>query len=441
MLILLNQKNRTHATMTNMPHQRTPVADIASLIMGQAKDLSERLDAHRRELFPPEAVKPLRPFQLHEAAKFLGIKSSYLRNLSLEGKGPLPAVTASGRRSYTATQIRELRGYLDQTGRATRRYLPRRRETEHLQVIVTVNFKGGSCKTTTAAHLGQHLALRGYRVLALDLDPQASLSALCGIQPELDVGANESLYGAVRYDDEAQPLSAIIRPTNFPDLDIVPANIELTEFEYDTPRMLASSGGEASSIFFSRLDQALDGVRDNYDIVVIDCPPQLGYLTMAALCAATGVLITVHPQMLDVMSMCQFLLMMGNILDQLQNAGAALQQDWMRYLVTRFEPGDGPQAQMVDFMRALFGDYVLKRPMLKSVAISDAGMTKQTLYEVERRQFTPATYDRAMECLDAVNGEIEQLIRAAWGRLPGDAKISDQSESVRTGLKEVASGT
>ena len=54
--------------------------------------------------------------------------------------------------------------------------------------------------------------------------------------------------------------------------------------------------------------------------------------------------------------------------------------------------------------------------MLKSVAISDAGLTKQTLYEVERRQFTSSTYDRAMEALDAVNGEIEGLICKAWGR-------------------------
>jgi chromosome partitioning protein len=54
--------------------------------------------------------------------------------------------------------------------------------------------------------------------------------------------------------------------------------------------------------------------------------------------------------------------------------------------------------------------------MVKSVAISDAGLTKQTLYEVERKAFTPATYDRAMEALDAVNGEIEGLIYNAWGR-------------------------
>jgi chromosome partitioning protein len=59
---------------------------------------------------------------------------------------------------------------------------------------------------------------------------------------------------------------------------------------------------------------------------------------------------------------------------------------------------------------------VLNHPVLKSTAISDAGLTKQTLYEVERNQFTRSTYDRAIESLDAVNREIEGLIQGAWGR-------------------------
>jgi chromosome partitioning protein len=88
----------------------------------------------------------------------------------------------------------------------------------------------------------------------------------------------------------------------------------------------------------------------------------------------------------------------------------------MRYVVTRYEPGDGPQNQMVSFMRSMFGEYVLNHPVLKSTAISDAGITKQTLYEVEKSQFTRATYDRARESLDSVNGEIEDLIQKAWGR-------------------------
>lgn len=353
-------------------------------------------------------------FSSTEAAKLIGINDGYLRHLSLEGKGPQPAVGERGRRSYSAATIQGIREFLEEAGKGDRRYVPCRRGTEHLQVITVVNFKGGSGKTTTAAHLAQHLALNGYRVLALDLDPQASLSALYGFQPEFDVGDDQTLYGAVRYDSSRRSLRDIVQKTYFTNLDLVPGNLELMEFEHDTARVLGS--GVREGMFFTRMDEALSEVADDYDIVVVDCPPQLGFLTISALCAATAVLVTVHPQMLDVMSMCQFLLMTSELLATVARGGGSMEYDWMRYLVTRYEPGDGPQNQMVSFMRSLFGEHVLNYPMLKSTAISDAGITKQTLYEVERSQFTRATYDRAMESLNDVNGEIEQLINASWRR-------------------------
>jgi chromosome partitioning protein len=190
------------------------------------------------------------------------------------------------------------------------------------------------------------------------------------------------------------------------------------EFEHDTPRALMNRSGDP---FFTRIGAALAQVADVYDVVIIDCPPQLGFISMAALSAATAVLVTIHPQMLDVMSMCQFLRMTSDLLGIVADAGGNMTYDWMRYLVTRYEPGDGPQNQMVAFMRAMFGDHVLNNPVLKSTAISDAGITKQTLYEVERTQFTRATYERARESLDAVNSEIADLVQTAWGRAPGPA--------------------
>jgi chromosome partitioning protein len=312
--------------------------------------------------------------------------------------------------------VQALRAVLDETAKTGRRYQKHRRAGEHLQVIAVVNFKGGSGKTTTAAHLAQHLTLQGYRVLAVDLDPQASLSALHGFQPEFDVGENETIYGAIRYDSTRRSLRDIIRPTYFPGLDLIPGNLELMEFEHETPRALMQRRGGDDNLFFTRLARSLAEVEDQYDTVVIDCPPQLGYLTLSAMCAATGMLVTVHPQMLDVMSMCQFLLMTSEMLGVVAKAGGNMDYDWMRYLVTRYEPTDGPQTQMVAFMRSLFGERVLTSSMLKSTAISDAGITKQTLYEVSREQFTRATYDRAIESLDAVNSEIEGVIRTAWGR-------------------------
>jgi len=388
-------------------------AQLKTVIQEHGEKLSAQLQAHHRNIFPPEAQKTIRRFGSAEAAQLLGIAEGYLRQLGAERGKPSPG--KSGRRSYTVEDIAEIRKQLDQGARGDRRYLPHRRAGEKLQVITVMNFKGGSGKTTTAAHLAQYLALHGYRTLAIDLDPQASLSALFGQQPELDVGPNETLFGAIRYDEERRPIAEIVRQTYIPDLHMIPGNLELQEFEYVTPKALMERE-QGDTLFFARVGQALAEIQDHYDVVVIDCPPQLGYLTLSAMTAATAVLITIHPQMLDVMSMSQFLQMTGDLLDSVAKAGASTDYDWMKYLVTRFEPGDGPQNQMVAFLRQIFGEHVLNHPMLKSTAISDAGLTNQTIFEIERSQLTKSTYDRALDSVNNVNGEIEALIKSAWGR-------------------------
>lgn len=403
--------------MIDLPQEQRATADavrtsIAGMIGRDGSALSTELNALRKTLFPPASQKVLRSFSSGEAAKLIGVADGYLRQISLAGKGPQAETGPGGRRSYTLGQINELRELLDEAPKG-KRYVPRRMEGEHCQVLAVVNFKGGSGKTTTAAHLAQFLALKGYRVLAVDLDPQASLTALHGYQPEFDVDANETLYAAIRYDGQQRPLSDVIRKTYFPGLDLVPGNLELMEFEHDTPKALADRGSEP---FFGRIATALGTVEADYDVMVLDCPPQLGFLTLGALCAATAMIVTVHPQMLDVMSMCQFLLMTSDMLGVVQEAGAQLDYDFLRYVVTRYEPSDGPQTQMVGFMRSLFRERVLTHPMLKSTAISDAGLSKQTLYEIGRESFSRATYDRAIEALDSVNGEILTLMHQAWGR-------------------------
>lgn len=404
---------------TNLKDRSVNQSPIDVLIAADASNLSTHLQALRERLFPPSSVKELRRFTSGEAARLIGVSDSYLRQISLAGEGPKPDTGTNRRRLYTLEQVNELRRHLATTsnpGSKGRAYVPHRLGDEHLQVIAVTNFKGGSGKTTTAAHLAQYLALHGYRVLAVDLDPQASLSALFGYQPEFDVEENETLYGAIRYDADRRPLSEVIRKNYFPGLDIVPANLELQEFEHTTPKVLAEGGGLGDGLFFARVSSTFATVADNYDVIVIDCPPQLGFLTLGALCAATSVLVTVHPQMLDVASMSQFLFMTSDLLHVVREAGGDLRFDFFRYLVTRYEPNDSPQTQIVAFLRSLFGDRVLTHPMVKSTAVSDAGLTKQTLYEVGRENFARGTYDRALEALDAVNNEIEELIKQTWGR-------------------------
>jgi chromosome partitioning protein len=386
-------------------------------VQHHARVLSNQLRNLSASLFPPMSAKSLRSFSSGEVARFIGVSDGYLRQLSLDGLGPSPALATGGRRSYTLEQVNELRRYLAEVRpREALQFLPGRRARDQLQIITVANFKGGSAKTTTALYLTQYLALKGFRVLALDLDPQASLSAMFGYQPEFDIGANETLYGALRYDNERRSMAEVVRSTYFDGISLVPGNLELMEFEHQTPRAMIERRGRGHDLFFRRIATAIAEVEDQFDVVVIDCPPQLGYLTMGALNAATSMLVTIHPQMVDLASMSQFLLMLADLMSVIEEAGGQLHQEFIRYVVTRHDPNDVPEAQIVALLRNLFGNDVLNATAWKSTVIANAGLTKQSLYELERGSVGRAAYDRALESINAVNAEIVQLMKGAWGR-------------------------
>jgi chromosome partitioning protein len=347
----------------------------------------------------------------------VGVSDGYLRQLSLDGLGPSPDLGTGGRRSYTLAQINELREYLASARpKEAGRFWPRRRDGEKLQIITVANFKGGSAKTTTSVYVAQGLALQGYRVLAIDLDPQASLSSMFGYQPEFDVAENTTLYGAIRYDDQRVAMKDIIRPTYFTGISIVPGNLELMEFEHQTPRFMLQNRGRPEDLFFRRVAGAIAQIENDFDVVVVDCPPQLGFLTMGALNAATGMIVTVHPQMVDVASMSQFLLMTSDLVSVIEEAGGRLDYDFLRFLVTRHDPRDVPEQEIVGLLRDVFGSDVMAAAAWKSTAIANAGLTKQSLYELSRGAVGRSTYDRAMESITAVNQEVIELINEVWGR-------------------------
>ena len=381
-------------------------------IRENAENLSNALESHMLKVFAPDARKELRRFNAGEVADLLKISTSFLRKLHFDGRIPDVHTTPGGRRHYTAADIQYVRAALEQTAKTMGAYLRGRRPGDKLQVLSFLNFKGGSGKTTSSVHTAQRLALKGYRVLCVDIDPQASLTTLFGYRPEYDFLHSGTVYDAIRYEDPL-PLSAVIQETYFTGIDLAPGGLLLQEFEHETPQALRHN---IQPPFFSRMAAALQEVEDRYDVVIFDCPPQLGYLTMSALCASTGVLITVIPNMLDIASMSQFLQMSADLLDVVSNAGASMEFDFLRFLINRYEANDGPQQQVVAFLRQLFGDEVMVAPVLKSTAISDAGLTHQTVYEVDRSQFHRNTYDRAVDSLNLVNDEIELLMQNAWGR-------------------------
>ncbi|HZK88275.1 MAG TPA: AAA family ATPase [Anaerovoracaceae bacterium] len=148
------------------------------------------------------------------------------------------------------------------------------------KAIAIFNQKGGVGKTTTNINLAACLALKGKKVLILDIDPQGNTTSGIGIKKK---GLLKTTY-EVLIDDKMHPSEAII-PTIVKNLDIIPASVQLAGAEIELVRL---EGRE------KRLKRALDKIRDRYDYIFIDCPPSLGLLTINSLTAVDSVLIPIQ---------------------------------------------------------------------------------------------------------------------------------------------------
>jgi chromosome partitioning protein len=169
-----------------------------------------------------------------------------------------------------------------------------------MQTIAIANHKGGVGKTATAHSLGVGLAGLGRRVLLVDIDPQSSLTMACGVIDAADKSLSVVLGGAA---PGRLPLADILIPLG-DGLTLAPADIALAAGELG---MVQRLGRE------TLLKNALASVNGRFDVVLIDCPPSLGILTVNALQAATAVIITTQPQASDLRGLALFLETLGQV--------------------------------------------------------------------------------------------------------------------------------
>jgi chromosome partitioning protein len=248
------------------------------------------------------------------------------------------------------------------TGRPLRRFPEPAPLDSHgpARVIAMVNQKGGVGKTTSTINLGAALGELGRKVLMVDFDPQGALSAGFGVNPhELDT----TVYNVMM--DRKVDVHDAIRSTEFENMDLLPANIDLSAAEVQLVNEVARE---------QVLSQALRKVKDEYDVVLIDCQPSLGLLTVNALTAADGVVI---PLICEFFALRAVALLVDSIEKVQDRLNPDLQIDGV--LATMFDSRTLHSKEVIARIMDAFGDKVFDTVIKRTVKFPDATVSAEPI--------------------------------------------------------------
>jgi chromosome partitioning protein len=278
--------------------------------------------------------------------------------------------------------------------------------------IAVGNFKGGVSKTTSAMVLAQGLSLRGHRVLAIDTDPQGSLTTLHGILPETEVEP-EMTIGPL-CNGEVDDLRSAIRSTYWDGIDLIAAAPFLFSAEFALP---ARQINDPKSRFWNVLNAGLESVRDLYDVIVIDTPPSLSYVTINALWAADGLIVPIPPNGLDFASSAQFWSLLGDLGENLNRqdpSGAGKRFDFLHVLLSRVDQADVASPAVRSWISQTYGEFLLPVEIPKTTVTSNKAAEFATVYDVQRYEGSAKTFKRAADAYDRFVELVEQSIVEAW---------------------------
>ncbi|MEV8467619.1 AAA family ATPase [Fluviibacterium sp. DFM31] len=410
----------------------------------------------RKQTFSPEMEKTLRRFSSWEVAEliFKINQSTFRGRLSADPSLPVGEVEEDGRqRWFSLAEINELRRRM-KVNRKT--LMPPRPPGKRAIRAAIANFKGGAGKSTVALHFAHAAALDGYRVLCVDFDPQATLSHSMGLS---DVSEDHTVWGIMARDliretdrmnsassgaasgtkvvERRLPASVrgmgledlrvadFIQATSWPTIDLIPscANAAFVEFASAQYRHLNPDWS-----FFAAVDRYLSAIPDDsYDIIIFDCPPAIGYQSMNAVFAADVLYIPSGPGYWEYDSTTSFIGQLSEALEDLDagfkdaafpagNAGPKAFLD-LRFLLTRFEPGNELHRAMYEAFGKVFGDRVTEHPIELTRAVEQSGRFLSSVYEIDYRDMTRETWRRARATFDRAYTEFRKNLTEAWEKM------------------------
>lgn len=373
-----------------------------------------------------------------------------------QGRTEAAGGSAGGARWFTLDEVLKLRAHFAAEGSRSKEYQPWRPAGLPAKVAAVANFKGGVGKTSTAAHLAMSAALDGYRVLVVDLDSQGSMTSLFGgrvadewgtvfplLARDYALGLREENRRRVERGDPPQPLDEmletalartaadVIQPTHWPTIDLVGAQLNLYWAEFQIPVWRMAYRGWK---LWDALGNALrrDGVLDRYDLVILDTPPALGYLTINGLAAADILLVPLGASFLEFDSTGRFFDMLAATFASIEDgenlAARALgrpevhfEWDAVRAVITRYDPSQ--QAELAALMTAWMGRVLAPWRQDFTALVGQAGEQAGGIYEADYRDFNRETYARGRQTFDETYAAFKRLLLASWRRDEKEATL------------------
>jgi chromosome partitioning protein len=365
-------------------------------ILASSENFLQRM--HERGNEPHQNKQLNRLFSPSEAADMVGRDRTTLARAEAElGFESLQRNPTNNRRlGYTLGQVQAFRGHFGT--------LPHRAASEAPITVACQNFKGGVGKSTTCVNFAHYLALKGYRVLLVDTDSQATTTSMFGYMPDAQITQEHTLLPYL--DSSESSLVYAVRKTYWPNIDLIPSCLALYDAELAIAAHLATQEDRAKRLdFFSELKFGLQTVSEHYDVILLDSPPSLGLISINVLLAADCLLVPTAPRMYDFTSTVQFFRMVRNYISQID---AAKEYRWISVLATLFDQRLVSHKQFFEVMQACFGDVILQHVFFQSSEIINSAVQYLGSYE------QPKPNRKVLEMLDGVFGEIEIRILREW---------------------------